>query len=82
MLLYDIRIHDLKTDIETTVITLVERRSDPARPADRNTVEKWARSILGEDWWLQNWHNIVIKREYFRNEEQRRRDPREVVQQP
>ncbi|HSB06396.1 MAG TPA: hypothetical protein VLK23_14525 [Thermodesulfobacteriota bacterium] len=24
------------------------------------TIEKWARALLGEDWWLKHWHNISI----------------------
>lgn len=66
MVVYDIRLYDLNTDTETVVVVLPERRKDYDRPRGRITIEKWAKSLLGEDWWLQNWHNIVIrKRGYY-----------------
>lgn len=60
MILYDVKLYDVKTDTATIVITLPERRRDPDRPGGSGTVERWAKSLLGEDWWLQNWHNISI----------------------
>ena len=63
MIVYDIKLYDLKTDSETVVAVLPERRKDYDRPRGRITIEKWAKSLLGEDWWLQNWHNILITQE-------------------
>jgi hypothetical protein len=60
MIIYDIKLYDAKTDTVTLVISLPERREDHDRPRGRITVEKWAKSLLGEDWWLKNWHNISI----------------------
>ena len=60
MIIYDIKLYDAKTDTVTIVISLPERRQDHDRAKGRMTIEKWARSLLGEDWWLRNWHNISI----------------------
>ena len=62
MVVYDIKLYDLNTDSETVVVVLPERRKDYDRPRERRTIEKWAKSLLGENWWLQNWHNIVIRK--------------------
>ena len=68
MLVYDIKLYDLNSDSETVVIVLPERRKDYDRPRGRATIVKYARSLLGEDWWLRNWHNIVIReRGYHQN---------------
>ena len=60
MVIYDIKLYDAKTDTVGIVISLPERRQDYGRARGRMTIEKWARSLLGEDWWLRNWHNISI----------------------
>jgi len=60
MIIYDIKLYDARTDTVTIVISLPERRQNSERPRGRMTIEKWARSLLGEDWWLKNWHNISI----------------------
>ena len=65
MVAYDIKLYDLKTDSETIVVVLPERRKDYDRQRGRMTIEKWAKSLLGEDWWLQNWHNIVIRKRAY-----------------
>ena len=60
MIIYDIKLYDMKTDTVTLVLTLPERRRDYDRPRGRTTIEKWTKSLLGDDWWLKNWHNITI----------------------
>ena len=60
MVIYDIKLYDAKTDTVTIVISLPERRQDYDRARGQMTIEKWAKSLLGEDWWLRNWHNISI----------------------
>lgn len=60
MIFYEITLYDAKTDTATIVVSLPERRLDHERARGRVTIEKWARSFLGEDWWLKNWHNISI----------------------
>ena len=59
MVIYDINLYDARTDTVTIVISLPERRQDYDRRG-RMTIEKWAKSLLGEEWWLRNWHNISI----------------------
>jgi hypothetical protein len=65
MILYEIKLYDAKKDIETLVLTLPERRIDYDRSRDKITIEKWTKSLMGEDWWLQNWHNIAIRKGDF-----------------
>jgi len=65
MILYEIKLYDAKTDTETLVFTFPERRVDYDRPRGRKTIEKWTKSIMGENWWLQNWHNIAIRKGDF-----------------
>jgi hypothetical protein len=60
MTIYDINLYNVTTDTATIVISLPERRQDPERPRGKIAIERWARSLLGEDWWLKNWHNISI----------------------
>ena len=66
MVVYDIKLYDINTDSETVVIVLPERRKDYDRPRGKTTIAKWAKSLLGEDWWLRNWHNIVIRERGYR----------------
>ncbi len=60
VILYNIKLYDTKSDTFTFVVSLPERRLDHGRVRGRMTIEKWAKSLLGEDWWLKNWHNISI----------------------
>jgi len=60
VILYDIKLYDTKSDTFTFVVSLPERRLDHERARGRMTIGKWAKSLLGEDWWLKNWHNISI----------------------
>ena len=53
MIVYDIKLYDFKADSTTVVAMLPERRKDYDRPRGRITIEKWAKSLLGEDWWLK-----------------------------
>jgi hypothetical protein len=78
MILYEIKLYDAKTNAETFVVMLPERRADYDRPRGRRTIEKWIKSLIGEDWWFKNWHNITIrKRNYFE-----RGDNRKAIQPP
>jgi len=60
MVFYEIKVYDPKTDRAAIVVSLPERRLDHERTRGRITIEKWAKSLLGEEWWLKNWHNISI----------------------
>jgi len=60
MIAYDIKLYDPRTSKETIVLTLIDRRQGYDRPRGRITIEKWVKSLLGEEWWLKNWHNISI----------------------
>ena len=60
MIIYDINLYDPQTDTVTFVISLQEKRQDYDRPRGIMTMRKLARSVLGEEWWLKNWHNISI----------------------
>jgi len=60
MILYDIKLYDSTTETASVVLTLVEKRRDQSRPRGKETIEKWVKSLLGEEWWLKNRHNISI----------------------
>ncbi len=64
MIVYDIKLYDPKTDTVTVVLTLPERRQDPNRPRGSITIQKLAKSLLGNEWWSKNWHNISITERY------------------
>jgi len=84
MVIYDLKLYDMKTDMTTIVAVLPERRKDYDRPRGRSTIERLVKSLLGEDWWLQNWHNIVIaQRDYLEHYgEHHRGTKREAIQPP
>ena len=65
MLVYDIKLYDPKTDTITVLLTLPERRQDPNRPKGTVTIQNLARSLLGNEWWSKNWHNISITERYI-----------------
>ena len=73
MIVYDIKLYDSRTDTTTIVLTLIDRRQDYNRPRGRVTIEKWVKSLLGEEWWLKNWHNISITQRIYEETERGRR---------
>ena len=60
MIVYDVKLYDPKTDTVTVVFTVAERRRDPNRPRGRTTIQNLAKSLLGNEFWSKNWHNISI----------------------
>jgi hypothetical protein len=73
MIIYDIKLYDSRTNTATTVLTLIDRRQDYNRPKGKVTIEKWVKSLLGEEWWLKNWHNISITQRAYDDTEKGRR---------
>jgi hypothetical protein len=65
MTIYDIKLNDPTTGTGSVVLTLMDRRQDQSRPSGEVTIENWVKSLLGEEWWLKNRHNIsIIRRSY------------------
>ena len=59
MLVYHIGIFDTQTKKVTTILCLSERRSDPKR-ITRVSINKWVQSIMGSQWWKNNWTKVSI----------------------